>query len=67
MLVNHLILCKESTCNAEDPRSIPGLGRFRGEGMLTYPSVLAWRITWTEKLGGLQYTGSQKSPGRLSN
>ena len=27
---------KESTCNAEDPSSIPGLGRSPGEG-ITYP------------------------------
>ena len=24
------------------------------EGMVTYSSVLAWRIPWTEKPGGLQ-------------
>ena len=27
--------------------------------MATHSSVLAWRIPWTEKLGGLQSTGSQ--------
>ena len=27
---------KESTCNAGDPRSIPGSGRFSGEG-ISYP------------------------------
>ena len=30
------------------------------EGMATYFSILAWRIPWTEELGGLQSTGSQK-------
>ena len=35
---------KESTCNAGDPGSIPGLGRSPGEGA-THSSILAWRIT----------------------
>ena len=26
----------------------------------TYSSILAWRIPWTEELGGLQSTGSQR-------
>ena len=30
------------------------------EEMATHSGVLAWRIPWTEKPGGLQYTGSQK-------
>ena len=28
--------------------------------MATHPSVLAWRIRWTEEPGGLQFTGSQR-------
>ena len=28
--------------------------------MATYASVLAWRIPWTEKPGGLQSMGSQR-------
>ena len=28
--------------------------------MATHSSVLAWRIPWTEELGGLQFTGSQR-------
>ena len=36
---------KESTCNAADMGSIPGLGRFPLEkGMATHSSSLAWRI-----------------------
>ena len=31
------------------------------EGMATNSSILAWRIPWTEKPGGLQSMGSQKS------
>jgi len=27
------------------------------EGMATHSSILAWRISWTEKPGGLQSTG----------
>ena len=28
--------------------------------MATHSSILAWRIPWTEDLGGLQSTGSQR-------
>ena len=30
------------------------------ESMATHSSILAWRIPWTEELGGLQFTGSQR-------
>ena len=30
------------------------------EGMATHPSLLAWRIPWTEEPGGLQSMGSQR-------
>ena len=30
-------------------------------GMATHSSILAWRIPWTEKPGGLQSRGSQRS------
>ena len=42
---------KESTCNAGDPGSIPGLGRSFGEGD---------GIPWTEEPGGLQSMESQR-------
>ena len=29
------------------------------KGMATHSSVLAWRIPWTEELGGLQFMGLQ--------
>ena len=29
-------------------------------GMATHSSILAWRIPWTEKPGGLQFIGSQR-------
>ena len=38
---------QESASNAEDPSSIPGLGRSAGEGK-GYPfHILAWRSPWT--------------------
>ena len=45
---------KESACNAGDPGSILGSGRSLEKGMVTYSSILAWRILWTEEPGGLQ-------------
>ena len=30
------------------------------KGMATHPSILAWRIPWTEEPGGLQPMGSQR-------
>ena len=30
------------------------------EGMATHPSILAWRIPWTEESGGPQSMGSQR-------
>ena len=29
------------------------------KGMDSYSSIIAWRIPWTEELGGLKSTGSQ--------
>ena len=31
------------------------------EGTATHSSIIAWRIPWTEELGGLQATELQKS------
>ena len=30
------------------------------KGTATHPSILAWRIPWTEEPGGLQSYGSQR-------
>ena len=30
------------------------------KGMATHSSILAWRIPWTEKPGGLESMGSQR-------
>ena len=35
------------------------------EEMATHFSILAWEIPWTEKPGGLQSMGSQKSQNDL--
>ena len=54
---------KNPPANAGDVRemgSIPGLGRFPGEGMATHSSIIAWRIPWTEESGGLQSVGLQR-------
>ena len=50
---------KKSTCDTIDTASIYGLGRYLEKGMATIPlgghsSILAWRLSWTEKPGGLQ-------------
>ena len=51
---------KESSCNAGDLGSIPGLGRSPGEGNGNPLHILTWRIPWTEKSGRLQSMGSQE-------
>ena len=51
---------KESVCNVGDLGLIPVSGRSPGEGMATNSSILAWRIPWPEKPGGLQSMGSQR-------
>jgi len=49
---------KESDCKARG--SIPGLGRFPRVGNGNPPSILAWRVPWTEEPGGLQSMVSQR-------
>ena len=51
--------CKETwvlSLTQEDPLE---------EGMATHPSILAWRIPWTEEPDGLQSMGVAKSQTRL--
>ena len=38
----------------------PGQGDLLEKGMATQPSILAWKIPWTEEPGGLQSMGSQR-------
>ena len=51
---------KESAYNVIDPGSIPGSGRFPGEGN-SYQLQIAWRIPWTVKPGRLQSMGCKES------
>ena len=41
---------------------VPSLGRGDAleKEMATHSSILAWRIPWTEELGGLQSTGHKE-------
>ena len=57
---------KEPTCNAGEPRSIPGSEDPLEEEMATHCSILAWKIPW--KGGAWQATvhGVAKSQTRLS-
>ena len=50
---------KESAGNAGDTGSLGGEDPLE-KGMAIHPSILAWRIQWTEEPGGLQSTGSQR-------
>ena len=44
------------------PRFGPWVGKIPlEEGTATHSSILAWRIPWTEKPGGLQSTGAKES------
>ena len=53
-------MIKNPPANAGDIRnvgSIPDSGRSPGGGQANHSSILAWRIPWTEKPGGLQSIG----------
>ena len=55
---------KGSTCKAGDAGDtglIPGWERSLKNKMATHSSVLAWRIPWSEKPGGLQSMGSHRA------
>ena len=51
---------KASAYNVGDLSSIPGLGRYSGEGNETHYSILAWKIPWVEEPGRLRSMGSQR-------
>ena len=54
---------KESTCNAQDPGSIPGLGRSAGEGV-GYPLQYSWASLVTQTVNNLcSIPGLGRSPG----
>ena len=53
---------QESACSAEPQEmQFPSLGPEEPlqKGIATHPSILAWRIPWTEEPGGLQSIGLQ--------
>ena len=53
---------KSLPAKAADAGSTPGSGRSpEEENDNPHSSILAWRIPWTEELGGLQFVGSQMS------
>ena len=58
---------KESACNEGDLSSIPGSGRSLEKGMATHSSILAWRISWTEGPGRLQFHRVTKGRTKLSH
>ena len=52
---------KNPPAKAGDARDmIPSLEDPLEEGMATHYSILAWRISWTEKLVRLQFIGLQR-------
>ena len=57
---------KESACNVGDLGSIPGLGRFPGQGMETHSSILARRIPMNRGAWWAIVHGVAKSQTQLS-
>ena len=54
-------LSGKESCNAGGEDSIPGWEDPLEEGMATHPSILAWRIPWTEKPSRLQFLVHKES------
>ena len=53
-MVKNLPVMQENqvpTLSSKDPQE---------KGMSTHTNILAWRISWTEELGGLQSMGSRR-------
>ena len=53
-------MVRRLACNAGDPGSIPGWGRYPREGKGNPSSSLAWKIPWTEEPVRLQSMESQR-------
>ena len=49
----------DKTGDKGDLSSIPRLKDPLEEGMATHSSILAWKISWTEEFGELQFVGLQ--------
>ena len=64
-ILNHPVelVVKNPPANAGDIRDAGLILSREGpleEGMATHPSIVAWRIPWTEELGRLQSTEAQR-------
>ena len=58
-----VLVVRNPPVNAGDLRDtglIPGLGRSPGGGHDNHSGILAWRIPWTGKPGGLESIGLQR-------
>ena len=51
---------KESACNAGDLRRTLGWEDLLEKEMATHPSILAWKIPWSEEPGKLQCLQPQR-------
>ena len=60
-------MVKDLLANARDMDLIPGSGRFLEKEMVTYSSIAAWEIPWTEEPDGLQSMRSQKNWTQVGN
>ena len=49
-----------STGDVRDADSIPGSEDPPEKEMVTYSSIFAWKVPWTEEPGRLQSVGSQR-------
>ena len=71
VLVSQVVVAvKKLPANAGDERDeglILGLGRSPGGGPAIYPSMLVWRIPWTEEPNRLQSKGSHRVEHSWSN
>ena len=52
--------CRETACNAGDLVQSLGQEHPLEKEMATHFSIVAWKIPWTEELGNLQSTRSQR-------
>ena len=52
---------EESACSAGDAGSIPGLGRYSGEGMATHSSIIAGKFHGQRSLAGYGLWGRKES------
>ena len=62
LVVKHL---PASAGDIRDVGSIPGWGRPLEKEMDTHPSILGWKIPWTEEPGWLQSMGLQRAEHNL--